>query len=47
MAQYVHVYIDNEEKNYRNKGLYGVIVFIGQQSKGGEKTLWQRSIQKR
>ena len=31
MAQYIYVYMDSEEKNYKNKGLYDIIVFIGEQ----------------
>jgi len=37
MAQYIPVYMDNEKKNYHNKGLYDIIVFIGEHSKNGAK----------
>ncbi len=39
MAQYIYVYMDNEGKNFKNKGLYDIIVFIGEQklNKQGEK----------
>lgn len=29
MSQYIFVYMDGENKNYKNKGLYDIIVFIG------------------
>lgn len=31
MAQYIYVYMDGESKNFKNKGLYDIIVFIGEQ----------------
>lgn len=37
MAQYIHVYMDDEKNNYKNKGLYEIIVFIGEKSYRGKK----------
>ena len=36
MSQYIPIYMDNEENNYHNKGLYDIIEFIGKQSKRGK-----------
>ena len=37
MPQYIPVYMDNEKRNYENKGLYHIIAFIGEQSYGDKK----------
>ena len=37
MAQYIPVYMDNEKCNYKNKGLYHIIAFIGKQDYGNKK----------
>lgn len=39
MSQYINVYMDNERDNYKNYGLYDIIVFIGQQSNKGHKDI--------
>lgn len=47
MAQYIHVYMDNEKDNYKSKGLRDIIVFIGEQSNKGKKDLSQKDAYKR
>ena len=46
MAQYIPVYMDDEERNYKNKGLYDIIAFIGNQgmdeNKSSEKEAYRR-----
>jgi hypothetical protein len=37
MAQYISVYLDDEKRNYNNKGLYHIVAFIGKQSYGEKK----------
>lgn len=37
MAQYIPVYMDDEKCNYKNKGLYYIVAFIGEQSYGDKK----------
>lgn len=32
MAQYIPIYMDDEKHNYKNKGLYDIISFIGEQA---------------
>lgn len=47
MAQYIDVYMDNEKNNYKNKGLYNIIVFIGEQSYKGTNNLSRKEAYKR
>ena len=47
MAQYIDVYMDNEKNNYKNKGLYDIVVFIGEQSYNGTKDLSRKEAYKR
>ena len=39
MAQYIRVYMDNEVNNYKNRGLYDIIAFIGEKSYTGKAKL--------
>lgn len=39
MGQYISVYMDAEDDNYKNQGLYEIIAFIGKKSYDGEKHL--------
>lgn len=39
MAQYIIVYMDGEQKNYHNNGLYDIIKYIGTHSKPDKSTL--------
>lgn len=47
MAQYIPVYMDSEKCNFKNKGLYDIIVFIGEKSYTGKKDLSRKDAYKR
>lgn len=47
MGQYISVYMDDEDDNYKNQGLYEVIAFIGKKSYDGEKHLYLEEAYKR
>ena len=46
MAQYIPIYLDDEKCNYKNKGLYHIIAYIGKQSYG-EKNVSPKEAYKR
>lgn len=47
MAQYIPVYMDDGKDNYKNKGLYDIIVFIGEKSSNGKKELSRENAYKK
>ena len=47
MGQYISVYMDGKKSNFKNKGLYDIITFIGEKSYSGEHELSTKDAYKR
>lgn len=47
MGQYISVYMDDKISNFKNKGLYDIIAFIGEKSYSGEHELSANDAYKR